>query len=890
MLHQNSSINQAQNQSNGHSVSADDPTDSNWHQKTIQMPFHLSQSNKYRQQTGFTNSISGEEISYSQINSIAMFSDAVRLDVAGAEFKNNYRGKQNFLRSDVLVFDVDNDGHDQDQWNDEGNWLTIEDFKLKFTDYEWMIATSLNHQKEKNGRMPRDKFHAFMALGSFVEDIGEYGKLLDLMQFVVSKDFHLNRIDSAVGGYSQIYGNQETQVFYNAGEPILHLLDSVRDDFEQQSRDKSQDRNIIWQQNGSDSIDISEFLQTWDYKNIISQYDLTEFYPTVVTHSNGYWMAKCELHDDQNPSLMIYDNGGFKCLSNQCQGNEHPSWSALDYVALKQNKSKTEVRKEYCDRLNLDYNDYIIETNSSDLEGYVPITNLGHIMVTFEDYYRLKELNQNHAICTIEGDVCVLLYTKASYHQEFGEGYKTILFQSRSDFREKFSNDFVQCKSLANTADDGSKTWSTKIQTLGKLWLEWDQRREYDRAHFHPADERLVYKDERVWDYFDDWSSASEKNNWLGEDDSRGLIRFIDRQKLGQITSNAQAEDACRLYQNHIMDILCGNYQGEKQRQLFEYIRYWMASALTKHLNNRTTVGLVLQSGQGSGKGLFSTFFGQLFGHYFYHLTDNSRLTQQFNMQMKDRLLVFADESVFAGDKRAVGTLKTMQTENTFTIEPKGVNAFVVNNHRRFIYSSNESWVINKEADDRRYQVIDVKNKKMTRGEYKRIEQQWNDGGKEGFYYLLKSDKIQDVIQDFDFEANMISTKAGLEQIKQSDPIIDWFYEILDNGGHYIWDFGRSICKWEMHEDNHFSTDKDAIYQSYVKYMETHGGTTWAKGKSQLSNRLSRLHEDGIIFFENSRDAKTAGNPTVWSFESIYAARKRWDKKFNDGEDSFHSA
>ena len=115
-------------------------------------------------------------------------------------------------------------------------------------------------------------------------------------------------------------------------------------------------------------------------------------------------------------------------------------------------------------------------------------------MVTIEDYYRLKELNQNHAICTIEGDVCVLLYTKASYHQEFGEGYKTILFQSRSDFREKFSNDFVQCKSLTNTADDGSKTWSTKIQTLGKLWLEWDQRREYDRAHFHPAGKRLVYQ------------------------------------------------------------------------------------------------------------------------------------------------------------------------------------------------------------------------------------------------------------------------------------------------------------------------------------------------------------------------------------------------------------
>ena len=93
--------------------------------KTVQRPFHLSQSNNYRQPTGFTNNIPGEQISYQRIDSLAMFAQAVKFDVAGAEFKNNYRGQQNFLRSDVLVFDVDNGGHDPDQWNDEGNWLTI---------------------------------------------------------------------------------------------------------------------------------------------------------------------------------------------------------------------------------------------------------------------------------------------------------------------------------------------------------------------------------------------------------------------------------------------------------------------------------------------------------------------------------------------------------------------------------------------------------------------------------------------------------------------------------------------------------------------------------------------------------------------------------------------
>ena len=84
-------------------------------------------------------------------------------------------------------------------------------------------------------------------------------------------------------------------------------------------------------------------MNSWDYKNIISQLDLEGFYPTIVSRHSGYWMARCELHDDQNPSLMVYDNGGFKCLSHQCQGNQQPSWSALDYLALKQNKTKVQI-------------------------------------------------------------------------------------------------------------------------------------------------------------------------------------------------------------------------------------------------------------------------------------------------------------------------------------------------------------------------------------------------------------------------------------------------------------------------------------------------------------------------------------------------------------------
>ena len=129
-----------QNQSNGNL----DSTGIDEQQGTIGVPFHLSVSQNYRQQTGFTNSIPSESISYDQITSLAQFAEVVKYDVAGSEFNHNYRGKQNFLR-----FDIDNDGQDHNYWDNQDNWLTMTKFQQLFADYEWLIATSFSHQKEK---------------------------------------------------------------------------------------------------------------------------------------------------------------------------------------------------------------------------------------------------------------------------------------------------------------------------------------------------------------------------------------------------------------------------------------------------------------------------------------------------------------------------------------------------------------------------------------------------------------------------------------------------------------------------------------------------------------------------------------------------------------------
>jgi len=90
--------------------------------------------------------------------------------------------------------------------------------------------------------------------------------------------------------------------------------------------------------------------------------------------------------------------------------------------------------------------------------------------------------------------------------------------------------------------------------------------------------------------------------------------------------------------------------------------------------------------------------------------------------------------------------------------------------------------MVHKEADDRRYQVIDVVNKKMSTKTYRQVKRQWNDGCKKALYYILTSAEIQNQIQDFDFdfdfdfEANIVSTKARVQQMIQSEPVLSWHH------------------------------------------------------------------------------------------------------------------
>lgn len=97
--------------------------------------------------------------------------DAVKKDHVCGSYRKDYRSVGNFLGSDVLVMDCDND-HTEDQ----GEWITAEKLDGLMPDISYAIAFSRNHMKVKDGRKARPKFHVYFPIER-TSDAGYYAAL-----------------------------------------------------------------------------------------------------------------------------------------------------------------------------------------------------------------------------------------------------------------------------------------------------------------------------------------------------------------------------------------------------------------------------------------------------------------------------------------------------------------------------------------------------------------------------------------------------------------------------------------------------------------------------------------------------------------------------------------
>lgn len=103
---------------------------------------------------------------------------AINHDYVCAEYKNSYRNGENFIGSDCLPVDCDNDHSENPE-----DWITPEDVMQAFPGVTFAVHYSRFHNKVKNGKPARPKFHILFPI-EYVTDATLYADMKKLVNSI----------------------------------------------------------------------------------------------------------------------------------------------------------------------------------------------------------------------------------------------------------------------------------------------------------------------------------------------------------------------------------------------------------------------------------------------------------------------------------------------------------------------------------------------------------------------------------------------------------------------------------------------------------------------------------------------------------------------------------
>lgn len=136
--------------------------------------------------------------------------EAVKHDYVCAEYKGNYRSGSNFVVSDCLALDCDNDHTDH-----EHEWITPDDVRRNFPDVPLAIHFSRHHMKPKDNRSARPRFHCLFAIDP-VTDVQAY-VAMKARVYEVYPYFDAQALDGA----RFFFGTEDPQVDFFPGTITL---------------------------------------------------------------------------------------------------------------------------------------------------------------------------------------------------------------------------------------------------------------------------------------------------------------------------------------------------------------------------------------------------------------------------------------------------------------------------------------------------------------------------------------------------------------------------------------------------------------------------------------------------------------------------------------------
>ena len=134
---------------------------------------------------------------------------AVSFDYVCAEYKGGYRSLQNFVSSDCLAFDIDNDHSEL-----PAEWVEPKDVAEAFPRVEFWVHYSRSNMQEKNGKEARPKFHVLFPIRE-CRNANEYAAMKQRV-YRMFPYFDEQALDAA-------------RFFFGTKDPEVEVWEGVRD-------------------------------------------------------------------------------------------------------------------------------------------------------------------------------------------------------------------------------------------------------------------------------------------------------------------------------------------------------------------------------------------------------------------------------------------------------------------------------------------------------------------------------------------------------------------------------------------------------------------------------------------------------------------------------------
>lgn len=428
----------------------------------------------------------------------------------------------------------------------------------------------------------------------------------------------------------------------------------------------------------------------------------------------------------------------------------------------------------------------------------------------------VEEFNEQHAVVLVSGTAVVVRISESEL------GGAGVDFLKVPSFKSFYENKLIEVDVVA---PDGEKT--KKWRKFADVWMGHPARRTHDGITFAP----------------DNRAPASYFNLWQG---------FAVTAYKGH---NPEAK--CAKFLDHLRRNICRN-----DDESYRYLLAWLAD-MYQRPGKKPGVACVIRGNKGTGKSKLAEMLRKILGSHAIKVSTTRHVVGNFNKHLADKLLIVAEEAFFAGNKADGDALKDLITDETITMEAKGVDSVEVRSCHRILMLTNHQWSVPASIDERRYFVLDCGDENaQDHAFFAAIDDEMlRQGGLEAFFGLLMA---------FDLSAVNVraapATAALMVQKIHSLPGDEAFIHDALSSGEIMgkaWEAGVVLVKKELHE-------------AYLVFMRSHRRHDTPKTHSQFC----KVFFDATGEPSTCRPAEVSGisRPNCFALMPLEVARGGFEK------------